>query len=254
MQRVTRYAKSGDVHIAHQAFGEGPDLIMAPGFVSHTENYWDEPRLARWLNKLGGFCRVVMFDKRGTGLSDHVAQLPHMDERMDDLRAVIDAAGVERASILGISEGGSLAALFAASHPGRSRSLVLYGAFARSCHLGTDQAFDKMIKYMDEAWGSGKSFRAFAPSYDAEFRQWWGKFERLGASPSAAIALIKMYREIDGSHDAGSTQAGDKRHRLSVAHRRVSRCSRIRARICREYFSKGEVLPPRGVGSQTPSS
>ena len=202
MQRVTRYAKSGDVHIAYQAFGEGPDLIMAPGFVSHIENYWDEPRLARWLNKLGGFCRVVMFDKRGTGLSDHVAHLPHMDERMDDLRAVMDAAGVERASILGISEGGSLAALFAASHPGRSRSLVLYGAFARSSRistLATDEAFDRMIKYIDEAWGSGKSFRIFAPSKanDAAFREWWGKFERLGASPSAAIALMRMNREIE---------------------------------------------------------
>jgi pimeloyl-ACP methyl ester carboxylesterase len=200
MQPVTRYAKSGDVHIAYQAFGEGPDLIVAPGFVSHIENYWDEPRLARWLNKLGGFCRVVMFDKRGTGLSDRVAHLPHMDERMDDLRVVMDAAGVERASILGISEGGSLAALFAASHPGRSRSLVLYGAFVRSSQLSTlatDEAFDRLIKYIDEAWGSGKSFRAFAPSYDAEFRQWWGKFERLGASPSAAIALMRMNREID---------------------------------------------------------
>src|SRR6516165_4105128 len=129
MQRVTRYAKSGDVHIAYQSFGEGPDLIMAPGFVSHIENSWDEPRLARWLNKLGTFCRVNLFDKRGTGLSDRVAHLPHMDERMDDLRAVKDAVGVGRASLLGVSEGGSLAALFAASHPGRSRSLVLYGAF-----------------------------------------------------------------------------------------------------------------------------
>jgi pimeloyl-ACP methyl ester carboxylesterase len=204
MQRVTRYAKSGDVHIAYQAFGEGPDLIMAPGFVSHIENYWDEPRLARWLNKLSGFCRVVMFDKRGTGLSDRVAHLPHMDERMDDLRAVIDAAGVERASILGISEGGSLAALFAASHPERSRSLVLYGAFVRSGQLqtlATDEAFDRLIKYIDEAWGSGKSFRAFAPSKaeDAALREWWGKFERLGASPSAAIALMRMNREIDSS-------------------------------------------------------
>ena len=202
MQRVTRYAKSGDVHVAYQVFGEGPDLIMAPGFVSHIENYWDEPRLARWLNKLGGFCRVVMFDKRGTGLSDRVAHLPHMDERMDDLRAVMDAAGVERASILGISEGGSLAALFAASHPGRSQSLVLYGAFVRSSQLSTlatDEAFDRLIKYIDEAWGSGKSFRAFAPSKaeDTALREWWGKFERLGASPSAAIALMRMNREID---------------------------------------------------------
>ena len=199
MHPVTRYAKSGDVHVAYQVFGEGPDLVMAPGFVSHVENSWDEPRLARWLNKLGGFCRVICFDKRGTGLSDRVAHLPHMDERMDDLRAVMDAVGVERACLLGISEGGSLAALFAASHPKRTQSLVLLGSFARFRELATDDAFDRMIKYMDESWGSGKILRAFAPSKkdDAALQQWWGKFERLGASPSAAIALMRMNREID---------------------------------------------------------
>jgi class 3 adenylate cyclase len=200
MQRITRYAKSGEVHIAYQVFGEGPDLIMAPGFVSHIENSWDEPCLARWLNKLGGFCRVVLFDKRGTGLSDRVAQLPAMDERMDDLRAVMDAVGIERAAQFGISESGSLAALFAASHPERSRSLVLYGAFARFRHwIATDEAFDGMMKYMDERWGTGESLPAFAPTKadDAALRQWWGKFERLGASPSAAIALMRMNREID---------------------------------------------------------
>ena len=195
MQRVTRYAKSGDVHIAYQVFGEGPDLIMAPGFVSHVEHLWDEPRLARWLNKLGGFSRVVLFDKRGTGLSDRVAHLP----RMDDLRAVMDAVGVERASLLGVSEGGSLAALFAASHPERIQSLVLLGSLAQFRRTTTDEAFDRMIRYMDDAWGTGKILRAFAPSKadDAALKQWWGKLERLGASPSAAIALMRMNREID---------------------------------------------------------
>ena len=200
MQRTTRYAKSGEVHIAYQTFGEGPDLIMAPGFVSHIENYWDEPRLARWLSKLGGFCRVVLFDKRGTGLSDHVANLPAMDERMDDVRAVMDAVGIERATLFGLSEGGSLAALFAASHPERSQSLILYGAFARFHHwMATDEAFDALMKYMDEQWGTGASLPAFAPSKanDAALREWWGKFERLGASPAAAIALMRMNREID---------------------------------------------------------
>jgi pimeloyl-ACP methyl ester carboxylesterase len=200
MQRVTRYARSGDVRIAYQVFGDGPDLVIAPGFVSHIENYWDEPHLARWLNGLGGFCRVVLFDKRGTGLSDRVAHLPHMDERMDDLRAVMDAVGIERASLLGISEGGSLATLFAASHPERAQSLVLYGSFARFRHwIATDEAWDALMKYMDEDWGSGKSLPAFAPSKanDSAIQQWWGKFERLGASPSAAIALMRMNREID---------------------------------------------------------
>src|SRR5215471_15375194 len=165
MQPSTHYAKSGDLLVAYQVFGEGPDLVMAPGFVSHIENYWDEPRLARWLSKLGGFCRVVLFDKRGTGLSDRVANLPAMDERMDDVRAVMDAVKIERATQFGISEGGSLAALFAASHPERTQSLILYGSFARFRHwIATDEAFDALIKYMDEGWGSGASLPAFAPS------------------------------------------------------------------------------------------
>jgi len=197
---VTRYAKSGDVHVAYQVFGEGPDLVVAPVFVSHIENYWDEPHFARSLNKISAFFRVVLFDKRGTGLSDRVRHLPHMDERMDDLRAVMDAVGVERAHLFGISEGGPLATLFAASHPERTQSLVLYGSFARFRHwIATDQAWDALMKYMDEAWGSGKSLPAFAPSKanDPAIQQWWGKFERLGASPSAAIALMRMNREID---------------------------------------------------------
>ena len=168
--------------------------------MSHIENYWDEPRLARWLGKLGSFCRVILFDKRGTGLSDRVANLPSMDERMDDVRAVMDAAGVARAVQFGISEGGSLAALFAASHPERAESLILYGAFARFRHwIATDEEFDALINYIDEHWGSGGSLAGFASSKtdDAALLQWWGKFERLGANPAAAIALMRMNREID---------------------------------------------------------
>ena len=199
MQPTTHYAKRGNLHIAYQVFGEGPDLVMAPGFVSHIENYWDEPNFARWLTKLGRFCRVVLFDKRGTGLSDRVADLPAMDERMDDVRIVMDAVGIERAAQFGVSEGGSLAALFAATHPGRSHSLILYGAFARFCHwLPTDEAFDALIAYI-EHWGSGASLPHFAPSKagDVALQHWMGKFERLGASPSAAIALMRINREID---------------------------------------------------------
>jgi pimeloyl-ACP methyl ester carboxylesterase len=165
MHPTTRYAKSGDTHIAYQVFGEGPDLIMAPGFVSHIENYWDEPRFARWIDKLGSFSRVILFDKRGTGLSDRVSGLPTMDERMDDVRAVMDALGSERAVQFGISEGGSLAALFAASHPERSQSLILYGAFARFRHwIATDDAFNALMAYIDEYWGSGGSLSSFAPT------------------------------------------------------------------------------------------
>ena len=192
MPPTTHYAKSGEVHIAYQVFGEGPDLVMAPGFVSHIENYWDDPRFARWLNKLGSFCRVLLFDKRGTGLSDRVPNLPAMDERMDDVRAVMDAVKIERAAQFGISEGGSLAALFAATHPERTQSLTLYGAFARFLHwIPDDEGFDALTSYIDEHWGTGTSLPNFAPTKanDLAIRQWWGKFERLGASPSAAIYI-----------------------------------------------------------------
>jgi len=119
MQPVTQYAKSGDVHIAYQAFGDGPiNLVMVPGFVSNVENYWDEPDFARFLTRLGSYARVVTFDKRGTGMSDRVAELPGLEQRMDDLRAVMDAAGMEQAAVLGISEGGPLSVFICCNLPG----------------------------------------------------------------------------------------------------------------------------------------
>src|SRR4051812_1051059 len=196
-----RYAKSGDVHIAYQVFGNGPEsLIIIPGFISHVEHSWDSPDQARWLNHVGRRARVVLFDKRGTGLSDRLGQLPNLDQRMDDARAVMDAAGIERAAIMGVSEGGSLAALFAASHPGRCSALILYGAFARFADwFPTKQKFDDFLKYVETAWGSGNSVPAFAPSKkgDAEFQRWWSRFERLGGSPSAVINLMRMNSGIN---------------------------------------------------------
>jgi class 3 adenylate cyclase len=201
MQPKTRYAKSGDVHIAYQVFGEGPvDLVFVPGFISHIENYWDEPGFARWLRRLGSFSRVIMFDKRGTGLSDQVSELPGMDQRLDDIRVVMDAVGIERAAIFGLSEGGSLSTLFAASHPDRAQSLIVCGSFAQfSSWIPTQEALDDMLQYVDNNWGSGESMLMFAPSKEGDlpFQQWWGKFERLGASPAAAIKLLRMNSQID---------------------------------------------------------
>ena len=201
MQPRTQYAKSGDVHIAYQVFGEGAvDLVFVPGFVSHIENYWDEPNFARWLRRLGSFSRVMMFDKRGTGLSDQVSELPGMDQRMDDVRAVMDAVGIKRAAIFGISEGGSLATLFAASHPERSQALIIYGGFAQfSSWIPTREAMESLIQYIDKNWGSGEGWLRFAPTKEGDlaFQQWWGKFERLGASPAAAITLVRMNSQID---------------------------------------------------------
>jgi len=196
---VTRYAKSGDVHVAYQVFGKGPiNLVFVPGFVSHIENYWEHPDLARWLLRLGSFARVAMFDKRGTGLSDPVAEVPSLDQRMDDARAVMDAAGMERAAMLGVSEGGPLAILFAATYPERCQGLVLYGTFARSSWL-TDEVLKAYVDYAEKAWGSGLSLAAWAPSRkdDAAFQKWWGRFERLGASPAAAIEVIRLVKQID---------------------------------------------------------
>ena len=108
METETRYAKSGEVHIAYQVFGQGPvDIVLVPGFISNLEETWQIPSAARWLERLGRFARVIAFDKRGTGLSDRVESVPNLDERMDDARAVMDAAGSEQAVLLGISEGGS---------------------------------------------------------------------------------------------------------------------------------------------------
>ena len=201
MQPATRYAKSGDVHIAYQVFGDGPlNLVFVPPFVSNIENYWDEPDFARWLLRLANYARVVMFDKRGTGMSDRVSELPGLDQRMDDLRAVMDAAGFEQAALLGVSEGGPLTALFAATYPDRCRALVLYGSFARfASWLPTEEALAAFLGYIDQAWGTGGSLPMFAPTHgnDAIFQRWWGRFERLGASPAAASALMRMNSQID---------------------------------------------------------
>jgi pimeloyl-ACP methyl ester carboxylesterase len=197
----TRYAKSGDVHIAYQIVGSGPlDLVVVPGFISHVEWFWEEPTCARLLARLAAFSRLILFDKRGTGLSDRVAQVPTLEQRMDDVRAVLDAAGSERAAIIGVSEGGPMSVLFTATYPERTAALVLYGSFADfSSSVATPQEVERMLQFMDMSWGTGLSLLRFAPSVvdDERFRQWWGRFERLAASPGAAMALIRMNSEID---------------------------------------------------------
>jgi len=201
MQPITQYAKSGDVHIAYQRFGAGAiNVVMVPGFVSNVENYWDQPDLARFLHRLGSYARVVTFDKRGTGGSDRVTELPGLDARMDDLRAVMDAAGMEDAALLGISEGAPLSVLFAATYPERCQALALYGSFSRfSYWFPTDEALAHFFGYVERAWGTGGSVERFAPSRanDAAFQQWWGRNERLGASPAAVTALMRMNSQID---------------------------------------------------------
>ena len=157
MQPETRYAKSGDVHVAYQVFGRGPvDLVISPPFVSNVESFWELPDFSRWFLRLGAYARVATFDKRGTGMSDRVAELADLDARMDDIRAVMDAAGMERPALLGISEGGTMSALFAATHPAHCRALVLYGSCARGgARLMTPEAFAAFLKdVVEPGWGA----------------------------------------------------------------------------------------------------
>jgi class 3 adenylate cyclase len=196
MPPETRYAKSGNIHIAYQEFGSGPiELLIVPGFVSNVDLSWEQPDVSRELLRMGTYARVVMLDKRGTGMSDRSVEIAGLDERMDDLRAVMDAAKMQRAAVLGISEGGSLSMLFAGTYPDRCTALVLFGAYARS----NPTAVEAFLKYIEEAWGSGRLISVFAPSRagDPTMVQWWKKVERFGASPSAASALLKMNGQIN---------------------------------------------------------
>jgi pimeloyl-ACP methyl ester carboxylesterase len=196
MQPDTRYAKSGNVHVAYQVFGEGPiNLVIVPGFVSNIELFWDQAEFARFLLRMASFARVAIFDKRGTGASDRVAGIPNLDERIDDLRSVMDAAGMEQAAVCGVSEGGALSMLFAATYPDRCGALVLFGAWARA----NPEAVEGLVSYIESAWGTGGSLPLFAPSRanDPVLQNWWGKLERLGASPAAAATLIRMNGQIN---------------------------------------------------------
>jgi pimeloyl-ACP methyl ester carboxylesterase len=202
----TRYARSGELSIAYQVVGSGDlDLVLAPGFVSNLEWGWQERTLRRYLDQLASFSRLILFDKRGTGLSDPVAGPATLEERVDDLRAVMDAAGSERAALLGISEGGSMAMLFAAQHPERTRALALYATTPRftaapGFPFGADPAQMKsLLDALVERWGSGVGLAAWAPSRggDDALRGWWAGYQRLGASPGMARKLFDMYAHVD---------------------------------------------------------
>jgi pimeloyl-ACP methyl ester carboxylesterase len=204
----TRYARSGEVNIAYQVVGEGPlDLVFVSGWVSNLDLMWQEPSYARFLRRLASFSRLILFDKRGTGLSDRVpeADLPTLEARMDDVRAVLDAAGAERAALLGHSEGGPMSLLFAATYPQRTVALVLIGTYARRLvgdgyPFGTaPEAYDAFLGQIADGWGGAVGLEARAPTLvdDTRFRTWWSDYLRMSASPGAALALTRMNGQID---------------------------------------------------------
>lgn len=204
----THYARSGDVNIAYQVVGDGPiDLVFVMGWVSHLEYFWREPRFAGFLNRLASFSRLILFDKRGTGLSDRVPlnQLPTLEQRMDDVRAVMEAVRSKQAVVCGVSEGGPMSALFAATYPEKTLGLVMIGSYARRLKDAdypwgpTAAQRDAYCDHIRENWGGPVGLDERAPSLasDPAFRDWWATYLRMGASPGAAEVLTRMNAEID---------------------------------------------------------
>ena len=204
----TLYVQNGDVNIAYQVVGEGPiDIVFVMGWVSHLEYFWKHHLFASFLERLASFSRLILFDKRGTGLSDRVPlnQLPTLERRMEDVHAVMDAVGSEKAVLVGVSEGGPMCSLFAATYPERTAALVMIGTYAKRIRddeypwAPTEEQREAFFDLMQREWGGPVGITERAPSMadDAEFREWWAEYLRMGASPGAAVALTKMNAEID---------------------------------------------------------
>jgi len=203
-----RYAKSGSTYVAYEVLGDartGRDLVLVPGFVSHVEAAHELPALEHALRRLSSFARTAIFDKRGTGLSDRGGPLPTLEERMDDIRAVMDAAGIERASLFGISEGGPLTLLFAATYPERVESIAVFGTWARLVRAdgypyGVDpDELRSFTEFVEANWGTGRGLGAWAPdsAADDELRRFWARYQRLSATPADARAMLEAAAEID---------------------------------------------------------
>lgn len=206
MEPETHYADSDGVSIAYQVYGDGPvDFVLVPGFVSHVELLTEDPATARFFRRLTAFSRLLVFDKRGQGLSDRPGRPPTLEESMDDLRAAVKAAGFERPAVLGISEGGPMSMLYAATYPDEISALLLFGTFARMVetegfpHGISDEQLDKWGSIVRRNWGGPVALDVWAPSRvgDGGFERWWARLLRQGTSPAGAIALMDLYREMD---------------------------------------------------------
>jgi len=204
---ITQYAKSGNLNIAYQVFGSGPiDMVYIPGWVSNIDWMWACPELVRFLRELGKHARVILFDKRGTGLSDRAVKFSTLEERMEDIHAVMGAANSQKAVLFGHSEGGSVSTLFAATYPEHVISLITFGVFAKRRYsqdypwAPTDEERQKVYDMIEHRWGcENMELECLAPSKadDPEFMSWLASYCRYGASPSAAMELTKMNTEVN---------------------------------------------------------
>jgi class 3 adenylate cyclase len=203
------YARSGKLGIAYATFGKGPiDFVFVPGFVSNIENWWEANTPARFFRRIASFSRLIMFDKRGTGMSDPVIGVPTLEERIDDVRAVMDAVGSTTAFMCGLSEGGPMSILFSATYPERTRGLILIGTYARAMEapdypIGRSRAWlDEFLAEIDQHWGQGGLINLFLPSFadDERARRMWARYQRMGGSPGTARALMEANAETDVRH------------------------------------------------------
>jgi class 3 adenylate cyclase len=205
-----RYAQNEDVHIAYQLVGEGErDLVLVQGYLSHIDMDWEHPAMARFFRTLASFSRLILFDKRGTGLSDRAVGIATLEERMDDVRAVMDAAGSERAVLMGVSEGAPMCLLFAATYPERTHALVLHGGMARSTEAPdypwappAAGAIEAAVELIEPYFFTGEDIELWVPSLgdDPQAKEWLGRFRRAAVSPDALAALFSMFLDIDVRH------------------------------------------------------
>jgi pimeloyl-ACP methyl ester carboxylesterase/DNA-binding CsgD family transcriptional regulator len=202
----TEYARSGEYYLAYQIFGNGPQtLLFIGGFISNLELMWEEPGVAQFLRNLSKFTRVIMFDKRGVGLSDRVGSSPTPEETMEDILVIMNTVECELAAIMSVSEGGPVAIMFAATYPNRTSHLILYGTMSKWVRsydypwaLSRSQ-YDQWLQYMIDNWGTPVSLRTFAPSRadEPDFRSWWSKLLRQSTSPGSVKEVLEALRDID---------------------------------------------------------
>lgn len=251
-QPTTRYARSGDVSIAYQVFGEGDlDIVMVPGFVSHVELLWEHEPARRFMEELAAYARVMLFDRRGSGLSDPVATPPTLELRMDDVRAVMDAAGSQRAALIGLSEGVPMSLLFAATYPERVQALVCYGGTARATYAddypwATPEAAlgESAVELLLPNWGDGSIVEVTSPSQadNPDVRAFLGRLQRGTASPGAMMMLAQMFLDLDLRDVVPSVHTP-----ALVLHRRHDRMVNVRnARWLAEHLPDARLVELEG--------